>query len=157
MLFIDIAGFTPLTERLARHGKAGVEQLVDALGDVIGPHVSIACALGGDTLKFGGDALLVLFAGDGHERRACAAAYEMQCALRPFRRMRTSAGIMSLRASAAVASGVVQLFLVGDAFCEVVLAGAVTSEVMGLERRARAGKVLLGHMTGEALAEADDV
>jgi class 3 adenylate cyclase/tetratricopeptide (TPR) repeat protein len=155
LLFIDIAGFTPLTERLARHGKAGVEQLVDALGSVIGPLVRLARALGGDTLKFGGDALLVLFAGDGHERRACAAAYEMQCALRPFRRMRTSAGIVSLRASAAVASGVVQLFLVGDLFREVVVAGPVSSEVLRLERRARAGEALLGQATLEALAEVD--
>lgn len=147
LLFFDISGFTPLTERLAKRGKAGVEQLIVTLNGVVAPLVSTAAALGGDTLKFGGDALLLLFAGDEHEGRACAAAFDMQVAMEPFRRMRTDAGIVSLRASAAVASGPVHLFLVGDRFRELIVAGPTTSEVMALERDAGAGEVLLGALT----------
>ena len=147
LLFFDISGFTPLTERLAKRGKAGVEQLIDTLNSVVAPLVDTAGALGGDTLKFGGDALLLLFAGDEHERRACAAAHDMQVAMAPFRRMRTEAGVVSLRASAAVASGPVHLFLAGDRFRELIVAGPTTSEVMGLERDAEAGEVLLGPST----------
>ena len=147
LLFFDISGFTPLTERLAKRGKAGVEQLIDTLNGVVAPLVETAAALGGDTLKFGGDALLLLFAGDEHERRACAAAYDMQMAMAPFRRMRTDAGLVSLRASSAVASGPVQLFLAGDRFRELIVAGPTTSEVMGLEKDAEAGEVLLGPAT----------
>ena len=147
LLFFDISGFTPLTERLAKRGKAGVEQLIDTLNGVVAPLVSTAGALGGDTLKFGGDALLLLFTGDEHERRACAAAFDMQAAMKPFRRMRTDAGIVSLRASAAVSSGPVHLFLVGDRFRELIVAGPTTSEVMGLESDANAGEVLLGRAT----------
>lgn len=147
LLFFDISGFTPLTERLAKRGKAGVEQLIETLNGVVAPLVRTAAALGGDTLKFGGDALLLLFTGDEHERRACAAAFDMQVAMAPFRRMRTDAGIVSLRASAAVASGPVHLFLVGERFSELIVAGPTTSEVMGLERDAEAGEVLLGPRT----------
>ncbi|MFP5364015.1 MAG: AAA family ATPase [Thermoleophilia bacterium] len=147
LLFFDISGFTPLTERLAKRGKAGVEQLITTLNGVVAPLVATAGALGGDTLKFGGDALLLLFAGDDHERRACAAAHDMQRAMQPFRRMRTHAGIVSLRASAAVASGPVHLFLAGDRFRELIVAGPTTSDVMGLERDAGAGEVLLAAST----------
>jgi class 3 adenylate cyclase/tetratricopeptide (TPR) repeat protein len=153
LVFFDISGFTPLTERLAKRGKAGVEQLIDTLNGVVAPLVSTAGALGGDTLKFGGDALLLLFAGDEHERRACAAAHDMQVAMEPFRRMRTDAGIVSLRASAAVASGPVHLFLAGDRFRELIVAGPTTSEVMGLEKDAEAGEVLLGPATRARLDE----
>lgn len=97
-LAFDISGFTSLTERLAKRGKAGVEQLIDTLNGVLAPLVGTAGALGGDTLNFGGDALLVLFSGSDHARRACAAAWDMQDAMAPFRRMRTDAGIVSLRA-----------------------------------------------------------
>jgi class 3 adenylate cyclase/tetratricopeptide (TPR) repeat protein len=147
LLFFDISGFTPLTERLAKRGKAGVEQLIDTLNGVVAPLVATAGALGGDTLKFGGDALLLLFSGDDHEQRACAAAFDMQAAMQPLRRMRTPGGIVSLRASAAVASGPVHLFLVGGRFRELIVAGPTTSEVMSLEGDAKAGQVLLGRTT----------
>ena len=151
LLFFDISGFTPLTERLAKRGKAGVEQLIDTLNGVVAPLVETAAALGGDTLKFGGDALLLLFTGDEHERRACAAAFDMQAAMAPFRRMRTDAGVVSLRASAAVASGPVHLFLAGDRFRELIVAGVTTTEVMELEKEAEAGEVLLGRATSACL------
>ncbi len=153
LLFFDITGFTPLTERLAKRGKDGVELLTELLNAVMDPLLSAAAALGGDTLKFGGDALLLLFAGDGHARRACAAAYDMQRAMQPFRRRPTDAGIVSLRASSAVASGTVQLFLVGDRFRELMIGGPVTSEVMTLEHEARAGEVRLGRATRAALPD----
>jgi class 3 adenylate cyclase/tetratricopeptide (TPR) repeat protein len=154
LLFFDISGFTPLTERLAKRGKAGVEQLIDILNGVVAPLVETAADLGGDTLKFGGDALLLAFSGPDHARRACAAAWDMQRALAPYRRLETSAGVFSLRASAGVASGCVQAFLVGDHFRELVLAGPVTSRVMALEREARAGEVLVSPATAAALGAA---
>ncbi|MDX6707280.1 MAG: hypothetical protein QOI48_3126 [Solirubrobacteraceae bacterium] len=152
LLFFDISGFTPLTERLAKRGKAGVEQLIDTLNSVLAPLVGTAGKLGGDTLKFGGDALFLLFSGSDHARRACAAAWDMQGAMAPFRRMRTDAGIVSLRASAAIASGPVHAFLAGDRFRELIVAGPVTSEVMGLQSDAQPGEVLLGHTTAAVLS-----
>jgi class 3 adenylate cyclase len=74
LLFFDISGFTPLTERLAKRGKAGIEQLIDTPNRVLAPLVGTGGALGADTLKFGGDALFLLFSGGDHARRACAAA-----------------------------------------------------------------------------------
>ena len=80
LLFFDISGFTPLTERLAKRGKAGVEQLIETLNGVVAPLVETAAALGGDTLKFGGDALLLLFTGPG--TRAARAPPRGTCSAR---------------------------------------------------------------------------
>ena len=113
LVFADVSGFTPLTEKLAARGKVGAEELTEILNEVDDRLLSVAEAHGGDLLKFGGDALLLLFEGDGHERRGAAAAHGMQVALRPFRRLRTGGGPASLRMSVGVSSGDVVLFHVG--------------------------------------------
>src|SRR5436309_2452161 len=60
LVFADVSGFTPLTERLARRGKVGAEELTDVLNDVFSRLLTVAESYGGDLLKFGGDALLLL-------------------------------------------------------------------------------------------------
>src|SRR4026207_1958233 len=82
LCFVDISGFTALSERLAMRGRIGVEELTDVLNRVFGRMLDIAFDRGGSLLKFGGDALLLLFSGDGHPQQAAAAAVEMRAALR---------------------------------------------------------------------------
>ena len=62
-IFLDIAGFTGLSERLARHGTAGTEQLGVIIRQVIGGSIDVVAAHGGDAIAFGGDAITVTFAG----------------------------------------------------------------------------------------------
>src|SRR5438270_6567288 len=96
LLFADISGFTPLTERLARRGKVGGEELTDLLNAVFTSLLAVAGSYGGDCLKFGGDAVLLHFTGPDHEQRAVDAAHGMLRELRPFRRLRTAAGLVQL-------------------------------------------------------------
>ena len=70
LLFFDITGFTPLTERLARRGREGAEELSNLLDTVFSQLLMDAEDEGGDLLKWGGDALLLLFDGAHHGRRA---------------------------------------------------------------------------------------
>ncbi len=72
MVFADVSGFTRLSERLARKGKEGAEHLVDAINLCFSALLSDAYAQGGSLLKFGGDAMLLWYDGDGHAQRACA-------------------------------------------------------------------------------------
>jgi class 3 adenylate cyclase/tetratricopeptide (TPR) repeat protein len=60
-LFADISGFTALTERLARTGPSGVEQLTELLNGCFGDLVGLVLDHGGDVVKFAGDALLALW------------------------------------------------------------------------------------------------
>ena len=81
MLSADISGFTALSERLAAKGKAGAEQITDLINGCFSGLIDAASAYGGEVLKFGGDAILVLFRGDDHEVRGAGAALTMQLAL----------------------------------------------------------------------------
>ena len=78
MVFCDVSGFTALSERLARKGKVGAEELTEILDAVFSNLLERAAAFGGSMLKYGGDAVLVFFWGDDHARRAAAAAAAMR-------------------------------------------------------------------------------
>ncbi|MBO9534028.1 MAG: tetratricopeptide repeat protein [Solirubrobacteraceae bacterium] len=151
LLFFDISGFTPLTERLMTRGKIGAEELTEILGEVFGELLGAAGRFGGDTLKFGGDAVLILFDGDDHEQRACAAAWEMQRTMRRYRRLKTSAGNVALGASCGVASGPVHVFLAGSEFRELIVAGPTTTSTLAMESAAHAGEILVAPSTAAAL------
>src|SRR3954453_8133207 len=82
-VLVDISGFTKLSERLARRGgREGAEQLADAIGSCFERLLRVAYTNGGSLLKFGGDALLLLFEGAAHVERACASAVAMRGELR---------------------------------------------------------------------------
>ena len=82
LCFVDLSGFTALSERLARLGRIGAEELTDVLNRVFGEMLDVAYAHGGSLAKFGGDALLLHYAGEDHAFHAAAAAVEMRSALR---------------------------------------------------------------------------
>jgi predicted ATPase/class 3 adenylate cyclase len=63
-LFVDLAGFTPLTARLARLGSRGTEQLSTLLRGFFGSVTDLVLDNGGDPVAYGGDALTIVFDGD---------------------------------------------------------------------------------------------
>jgi class 3 adenylate cyclase len=95
--FVDISGFTKLSEGLAKHGKVGAEELTATIGTCFVALLDLAVAQGGRLLKFGGDALLLLFTGEAHEARACRAAIDMRAKLREVGRLVVLGQRVSLR------------------------------------------------------------
>ncbi len=156
LAFVDISGFTTLTERLARKGKVGAEEVNDALDDVFRPLLDVAYDYGAGVVKWGGDAVLLLFDGDEHAPRAARAAVEMHRTLRTVGRMSTSSGQVRLRMSLGMHSGVFQFFLVGDLHRELLVAGPGASRTVDMEAIADAGEVALSPETA-ALLEPKDV
>jgi class 3 adenylate cyclase/tetratricopeptide (TPR) repeat protein len=153
LLFFDITGFTPLTERLARRGREGAEELSNLLDAVFSQLLMDAEDEGGDLLKWGGDALLLLFDDADHSRRAARAALRMHRALAQLGRAKTSIGRVKLRASAGIDSGPVHLILAGDPALhrELVLLGPTATAVTMLEHSAGTGEVLVGDATAADL------
>ena len=123
LLFADVSGFTALTEKLARRGRIGAEEIVETLNRVFGPMLRIAAARGGELLKFGGDALLFLFRGPEHPEQACDAAVELRAALREAAAVPTSVGRLSLSMSIGVHAGDLHLFLIGAPTRELLVLG----------------------------------
>lgn len=60
-LFVDIAGFTPLTETLAQYHRDGAETLTSILNHTFGPHVNEVYRRGGIIPLFAGDAFVAIF------------------------------------------------------------------------------------------------
>ncbi len=155
IVYVDISGFTKLSEALATHGKIGAEELAAAIGNCFSPLLDIAYANGGRLLKFGGDALLLLFTGPAHEARGCRAAFEMRATLRVVGRLTLLGHRVVLRMSAGIHSGRFDMFLVGGSHRELVVAGPAASATVKMESVAEAGEILVSPSTASALAESD--
>ena len=74
-------GFTALSERLAGKGKAGAEEITELVNKCFTALINAAYDFGGEVLKFGGDAMFVLFRGRRPRRRAVDGGLAMQRAL----------------------------------------------------------------------------
>ncbi|HMO38526.1 MAG TPA: tetratricopeptide repeat protein [Saprospiraceae bacterium] len=60
-MFIDLSGFTPLTETLMGRGNRGAEELSNILNEIFAPLVRIVYARGGFIPYFAGDAFTAVF------------------------------------------------------------------------------------------------
>lgn len=143
LAFVDLSGFTAMSERLAKLGKAGAEEVSEVMNATFARLLDVAYAAGGGLLKFGGDALLLFFDGDDHAARAASSAYGMRGALNQIGRLRTSAGTVVLRMHVGLHSGPFHFFLVGSSHRELLIAGHGVSETVAMEEGAEAGEILL--------------
>ena len=148
---VDITGFTTVSERLARLGPLGAEQLTELLDHVFATMLAVAYEKGGSLLKFGGDALLLAFSRDDHPRLAVEAAVAMRRALGEARAV-TGVGRVELRASMGLHTGTLCLFRTGRAHRELLVAGPDCSTTILLERMAESGEILVSEATAARLA-----
>ena len=143
LAFVDISGFTAMSEQLSSLGKAGAEEVTDVMNATFAALLDVAYAEGGGLLKFGGDALLLLFDGDNHAQRAARAAFAMRSTLRTIGRPRTSAGTVTLRMHAGIHSGRFQFFLIGESHRELLVTGPAATRTVEMEAASEAGEILL--------------
>jgi class 3 adenylate cyclase/tetratricopeptide (TPR) repeat protein len=156
LLFADIAGFTRMTEKFATAGKLGAEQVADLINALFEHIVSAAYDYGAGVIKYGGDAALLLFEGDGHVSRACRAAVEMQAVMQREGRVETDRGPVRLRMSVGVHSGLLEFLLVGARYRELIVTGAAATTASRMEAIAEAGEIVVSAATADALAAAGE-
>ena len=149
----DISGFTALSERLAGLGREGAEELTHVLNDCFGRMIESVHVKFGDILKFGGDALLILFSGPDHAARACRAAAEMRAVVaRPLTGV--TAGRVQLAISQGIHSGRFTVYSFDAGHTDLVITGRGASETVDCESMANPGEILLSSATA-ALLPAD--
>src|SRR5215471_7848684 len=151
LAFVDISGFTAMSEQLSSLGRAGAEEVTDVMNATFSALLDDAYGLGGGLLKFGGDALLLLYQGDGHAERAARAAFEMRRTLRAIGRPRTSAGPVQLRMHAGLHTGRFQFFLVGESHRELLVTGPAATRTVEMEGASEAGEILVSPETAAQL------
>jgi class 3 adenylate cyclase/tetratricopeptide (TPR) repeat protein len=141
LVFVDISGFTALTERLARKGKVGAELMRDTLDGVFTALLDEAYDWGAGLVKWGGDALLLMFDGPGHVWRACRAAWEMQQTIDRVGRLQVSGATTILRMSVGIGTGRYQFFMTGSVHRELLILGPTMTETLAMEATAEAGEI----------------
>ena len=150
-VFADISGFTALTERLAVRGKAGAEEMADLLNAVFEELLTAAYDYGANLIKWGGDAVLLLFDGAHHAERAARAAWDMQAVIRRAGRLTTSAGVVRLGMSIGVHTGDVDFLLVGGLHRELIVTGPAATVTAQMEKVAQRGEVVISPATAAVL------
>src|SRR6476469_4519574 len=143
--------FARLSERLARAGQEGAEQLVDVINACFTDLLADAYGRGGSLVKFGGDAMLLLFYNEGHTERACEAAAAMRRTLRTVGHIRAGATNVVLRMSVGVHSGEYTMFVVGDSHRELLVGGSGATAVVEMESAASSGHIVVSPQTAHCL------
>ncbi len=149
-LFADISGFTPISEALARAGKAGAEELNGVLNSYFEPMIDLVHSYGGAVAKFAGDAMTIIFPYQSAGRstaahRAIQCALDMQSNMGRYAAIQTSAGTFSLAMKAGLAQGPVMRVIVGDPAIryEHIIAGQVLDRCAEAEHHAEPGQVVV--------------
>ncbi len=158
-LFVDIAGFSSLTERLLAHGREGAEALAHALRFHFDPLVAAAHEAGGFITRFAGDACTALFP-DTPERNAALyaldAAHRMQRFLTRHPVYRTPHGDFPFSIRVGLSWGRVDwgIVRVGAARSFYHFHGPAIDGSAAAERGAQEGEVILDEALLRRLPEA---
>jgi class 3 adenylate cyclase/tetratricopeptide (TPR) repeat protein len=151
----DVAGFTAMSERLAREGRIGAEVLSTAMDRCFTELIDAVTPYGGDVLFFGGDALFVAFQDDGHARRAVDAAIAMRQTLRQLVPLPTPLGAVRVAMAVGVATGDADLVVGDGPQHPLFLAGPTVSRTVRLESAARSGEIRVDSPTAASLTGAE--
>jgi len=145
LMSADLSGFTKLSEQLASIGKEGAEELTTLINSVFERMITAVLAERGDVIKFGGDALLILYSGEDHVARSCRSAERMRRIVSEPLRTR-SGGKVQLRISQGMHAGRFLLAVVPTGLHEeLIITGPDATRTVDLEGEAEPGQILLSH------------
>ena len=123
-----------------------MDRCFGALIDAIEPY-------GGDVLFFGGDALFLLFRGDGHAGRAVDAALAMLAALRRVVPIETPLGTVRISMSIGVATGVAEVVVGDGPQRPLFIVGPTVTRTAYNESKALSGEVRIDAATFELIGK----
>jgi len=153
VMFADISGFTAMSEKLSKLGKKGAEEVTGIINHLFTALLEVTDHYGGDLLKFGGDALILFFGGEGHALRACLAALQMQGTMSRFSETETSQGVFRLRMSIGLGSGPLFMANLGsEESMEFAVMGRAMANMAQAEAKASAGEIFIDTETERAIA-----
>ncbi len=157
LLFADISGFTPLTERLAQKGPLGIEQLNHILQDYFGKLIDILRHYGGDIFRFAGDGLIAIWPEEQDDTDLPTLAHQAltcsQIIQETLHNYETEDGTLSLKI--ALSAGDVFVAQLGGVFnrWEFFIAGEAMNEVGLAETQASPGQIILGSSMWELVGD----
>lgn len=151
VLFVDLVGFTPITEALTARGREGAEELTRILDQVFTALIATCEGHGGVVGKFVGDALTVYWAVERDAdlpmaiQRALTCGLALQAQMEAFAEVPTTVGPFRLAMRVGVAAGEVELRVAGDPAVglEALLLGKPLLAASQAQGMARPGEVVV--------------
>ncbi|MBL8101003.1 MAG: AAA family ATPase [Anaerolineales bacterium] len=143
VLFVDISGFTALTEQFAAKGPSGAEDISAVLNDFYGQWINIIKSYGGDIIKFAGDGLLVIWQYNNLEKASLLAA---QTALEARKKLETfRIGGHTLSTRIALGAGQIALTGLGGVFnrWEMVITGDALDQISMAQKTLKPGQIIV--------------
>ncbi|XP_066117194.1 adenylate cyclase type 10-like isoform X1 [Saccopteryx bilineata] len=137
LMFVDISGFTAMTEKFSRamYMDRGAEQLVGILNHHLSGIVETVLLYGGDILKFAGDALLALWKVERTQLKSIITLV-IRCSLKIHQlfRLKESEEGLKVRVKIGLAAGHISMLVFGDEARDFFL---VTGQTVDDVRRAQ--------------------
>jgi class 3 adenylate cyclase len=141
LLFLDVSGFTSLTEQYSNDAHLGIDQLTHTLNLYFDRLVSEILTHNGDIYKFAGDAILALWTNEiyGPEQALkCALYLQEKCGA-----YETDVGVI-LRLKVALAYGSVHALFIGtEEFKHYILTGDCVKNVNICEQLCEPGDIII--------------
>lgn len=157
-IFVDVSGFSSLTEALARQGDRGAEALVEVMQGLFAPLVEAVYAQKGFVVGYAGDSFTAIFTlQEGLHlpvERALAAAVQLQAHVRDHPVIPTEYGGFPISIKAGVGFGAVNWLIVRDTatsratYC---VRGDCVDEAVAAESLAKQGEIVLQRSASEQL------
>jgi len=141
LLFLDVSGFTSLTEQYSNDAHLGIDQLTRTLNSYFDKLVYEILTHDGDIYKFAGDAILSIWTNDitgPQQALKCALHLQQKCGA-----YETDVGVI-LRLKVALAYGTIRALFVGtDEFKHYLLTGDCVKNVNICEQLCEPGDIMI--------------
>jgi len=149
-MFLDLSGFSTMTDTLMQHGQHGAEVLAGLMHGVFDPLVGSIFEYGGKIVGFAGDGIMALYPIEADARstalHALTAAYIIQKRFEENPTRQTVYGEFSISAKIGLGSGSVSWGILCSPNCDQAtyyFRGTAVDESAHAEHHAKAGDILL--------------
>jgi predicted ATPase/class 3 adenylate cyclase len=159
-MFLDLTGFSNMTDTLMQHGQHGAEVLAGLMHGVFDPLVESIFEYGGKIVGFAGDGIMALYPIESDARstalRALTSAYVIQQRFEEKPARQTVYGDFFISAKIGLASGSVSWGILCSPNCDQAtyyFRGTAVDESAQAEHHAKAGHILLTESIFELLQD----
>lgn len=159
-MFLDLSGFSTMTDALMQHGQHGAEVLAGLMHGVFDPLVESIFDYGGKIIGFAGDGIMALYPIEADARftalRAITSAHVIQKRFQDNPTRQTVYGEFSIFAKIGLGSGSVSWGILRSARGDQAayyFRGSAVDEAAEAEHHAKAGEILLTGSIYELLRE----
>lgn len=154
LLFADISGFTAMSEKLARLGKEGAEEVNKIINSFFAPLISVVYKWEGDIYRFGGDAFLAFFpempAKELSNIRALKAGIEISKFVKAHEITKTKVGSFKIKIHIGLTKGKIYFQDLKNNF---FLAGRIVNDLMKMIDLAGPGEIVVSSDVKKELPE----